>query len=48
MTFAEHCVHCEHYHDGGKCCYCEKEFTHLKKTPDEHLAELEDANEIEI
>lgn len=42
MSFAEHCVHCEHYHDGGVCCYCQKQFTPLKKTPDEHRQELKE------
>lgn len=43
MSFAEHCVHCEHYHDeSGTCCYCKKEFTELKKTPDEHRQEIEE------
>lgn len=43
MTFAEHCVHCQHYHnDSGTCCYCKKEFTEFKKTPDEHRQELKE------
>lgn len=43
MSFAERCVHCEHYRDeSGICCYCKKEFTLLKKTPGEHLQELEE------
>ena len=43
MTFAEHCVHCEHYHkEYGKCCYCAKEYTNLRKTTDEHRQDVEE------
>jgi len=48
-NFAEHCVDCEHYHDGGTCCFCGKEYTMLKKTREQHLAEIEDPeHEIDI
>lgn len=48
MSFEEHCVHCEHYHDGGQCCYCKKSPTDLKKSPEQHREELAEILEDEI
>lgn len=42
MSFQDKCVHCDHYHAGDKCCFCEKEHTHLKKTPEQHRKEVEE------
>lgn len=47
MSFEEKCVHCEHYHASGTCCYCKKEYSELKKTREEHLEELGE-DEIDI
>lgn len=47
MSFAEHCVHCEHYHSHGNCCYCKKEYSDLAKSPEQHRKELEEILEDE-
>lgn len=49
MSFADKCPHCEHYQEGLPCCFCEKDPNALKKTREQHLAEIEgDDDEIDI
>jgi hypothetical protein len=49
MSFADRCVHCEHFHEKtGDCCFCGKAPFSMEKTKEQHLADIQDDNEIEI
>lgn len=46
MSFADLCVHCEHYHEGsGTCCYCKKSG---KKYPAVYSYKRTDTRELEL
>lgn len=40
-SFAAVCAHCDHYHEKGKCCFCEKDYYDVeRKSREQHLDEL--------